>query len=201
MLGSHNEAYERVRGLMASETLFDISREPQKVRDQYGPTQFGEQAWSPAGWSKRACRSSAWHGPGGTATARTSRPIRKWSPSSTTSWRRCSTTSRARPAGEHAGDHARRVRPHAGDQPEPGPRPLRHGLERHPLRLRHQRRLRLRQDRRQRPLVVDGQVGPAELFATIYQALGIDHQKQYMLGSRPIPLTDVGTEAIREVLA
>jgi uncharacterized protein (DUF1501 family) len=49
--------------------------------------------------------------------------------------------------------------------------------------------------------VVDGQVGPAELFATIYQALGIDHQKQYMLGSRPIPLTETGTEAIREVLA
>ena len=29
---------------MASESLFDISREPQKVRDQFGPTQFGEQA-------------------------------------------------------------------------------------------------------------------------------------------------------------
>src|SRR5262249_3546625 len=43
-LGSHNVAYQRVRGLMASETLFDIAREPQKVRDRYGPTQFGEQA-------------------------------------------------------------------------------------------------------------------------------------------------------------
>src|SRR5207248_6102321 len=43
-LGSHNVAYHRVRGLMASETLFDITREPQKVRDRYGPTQFGEQA-------------------------------------------------------------------------------------------------------------------------------------------------------------
>ncbi len=43
-LGGHNVAYERVRGLMASEALFDISREPQQVRDRYGPTQFGEQA-------------------------------------------------------------------------------------------------------------------------------------------------------------
>ena len=43
--------------------------------------------------------------------------------------------------------------------------------------------------------VVDGEVGPAELFATIYQALGIDHQKQYMVGSRPVPLTETGTEA------
>ena len=29
---------------MASETLFDVTKEPQKVRDAYGPTQFGEQA-------------------------------------------------------------------------------------------------------------------------------------------------------------
>ena len=29
---------------MASEKLFDISQEPQAVRDLYGPTQFGEQA-------------------------------------------------------------------------------------------------------------------------------------------------------------
>jgi len=43
-LGSHNQAYERVRGIMASEKLFDISQEPQKIRDKYGSTQFGEQA-------------------------------------------------------------------------------------------------------------------------------------------------------------
>jgi Protein of unknown function (DUF1501) len=43
VMGSHNEAYERVRGIMASETLFDITKEPQKVRDRYGPTQFGQQ--------------------------------------------------------------------------------------------------------------------------------------------------------------
>ena len=49
--------------------------------------------------------------------------------------------------------------------------------------------------------MVDGQVGPAELFATIYQALGIDHQKEYMVGARPVPLTDAGTEPVRAVLA
>ena len=42
-MNSQGEAYERVRGLMASEKLFDISQEPQKVRDRYGKTQFGEQ--------------------------------------------------------------------------------------------------------------------------------------------------------------
>ena len=49
--------------------------------------------------------------------------------------------------------------------------------------------------------VVDGEVGAAELFATIYNALGIDHQHQYWLGSRPIPLTDIGCEPIKEILA
>lgn len=42
-MNSQNEAYERVRGIMASESLFDLSKESQKTRDKYGPTQFGEQ--------------------------------------------------------------------------------------------------------------------------------------------------------------
>ena len=43
-VGSHNQAYARVRGLMSSEKLFDIEQEPASVRDKYGPTQFGQQA-------------------------------------------------------------------------------------------------------------------------------------------------------------
>jgi hypothetical protein len=43
-VGSHNTAYARVRGLMSSEKLFDIEDEPQKIRDRYGPTQFAQQA-------------------------------------------------------------------------------------------------------------------------------------------------------------
>lgn len=44
VVGSHNQAYARVRGLMASEKLFDVEQESQKMRDRYGKTQFGEQA-------------------------------------------------------------------------------------------------------------------------------------------------------------
>ena len=40
---SHTSAYQRVRGLMSSEALFDVAQEPQAMRDKYGPTQFGEQ--------------------------------------------------------------------------------------------------------------------------------------------------------------
>jgi uncharacterized protein (DUF1501 family) len=43
-LASHGAAYARVRGLMANEHLFDISKEPACVRDRYGHSLFGQQA-------------------------------------------------------------------------------------------------------------------------------------------------------------
>jgi hypothetical protein len=49
--------------------------------------------------------------------------------------------------------------------------------------------------------VVEGEVGAPQIFATIYRALGINHHKNYHVGSRPVPLTDPGTQPIREVLA
>ena len=49
--------------------------------------------------------------------------------------------------------------------------------------------------------VVDGEVGAAELFATVYQALGISHEKNYHVGQRPVPLTEPGTKPIWAVLA
>ena len=41
---SHAQAYARVHGLMSSEDLFDISKEPAAIREKYGPTLFGQQA-------------------------------------------------------------------------------------------------------------------------------------------------------------
>jgi hypothetical protein len=49
--------------------------------------------------------------------------------------------------------------------------------------------------------VIEGEASAGDLFATILAALGIDHQHEYMLGARPIPLADFGTNPIREVLA
>jgi uncharacterized protein (DUF1501 family) len=49
--------------------------------------------------------------------------------------------------------------------------------------------------------VADGEINAARLFATIYRALGINHTRNYYVGSRPVPLTDPGTEPIRDVLA
>jgi hypothetical protein len=49
--------------------------------------------------------------------------------------------------------------------------------------------------------VKEGKVGAAEVFATILQAVGLDHQQHYQVGSRPVPFTDIGTKPIKEVLA
>ena len=43
-LSSYEGAFSRVRGLMGSADLFDIEKEPQKMRDRYGPTAFGKHA-------------------------------------------------------------------------------------------------------------------------------------------------------------
>lgn len=40
----YNNVYARVRGLMKSDSLFDLDQEPAKVRDDYGPTDFGQHA-------------------------------------------------------------------------------------------------------------------------------------------------------------
>ena len=49
--------------------------------------------------------------------------------------------------------------------------------------------------------VADGEKGAGELFATILEAVGVPHDKDYYVGSRPIPLVNPGIEPIREVLS
>ena len=49
--------------------------------------------------------------------------------------------------------------------------------------------------------VVEGEASAADLFATILSALGIDHEHEYMVGSRPVPMADFGSTPIKDVLA
>jgi Protein of unknown function (DUF1501) len=50
--------------------------------------------------------------------------------------------------------------------------------------------------------VAENRVKVPRFFATIFQALGIDHQKEYPAhDGRPIPLTEYGTRPVAEVLA
>jgi len=202
VLGSHNVAYERVRGLMASESLFDITREPPKVRDLFGPTQFGEQVLV----ARRLVE----------AGVPFVRVARAWWDSHGQNFE---THQEMVPELDHVmaallDDLKARgllettlviTLAEFGRTPEINP-----SLGRDHFATAWSATLsgggirggsvHGKTDATGRA-VVDGETGPAALFATIYQALGIDHQKQYMVGARPVPLTEPGTEPIREVLA
>jgi hypothetical protein len=201
-LGSHNEAYQRVRGLMASEKLFDVAQEPQKMRDLYGPTQFGEQVLV----ARRLVE-------GGVPFVRVGRA---WWDSHGQNFE---THQEMVPELDHV---------MAALLDDLGQR----GLLEHTLVITLAEFGRtpainpsLGRDHFASAWsatlsgcgvqggavygktdatgnrVVDGEVGAAQLFATIYRALGINHQKNYYVGSRPVPLTDPGTKPIKEVLA
>ena len=201
-LESHNQAYRRVSGIMANERLFDIEQEPQRIRDMYGPTLFGRQALA----ARRLCEA-------GVPFVRVGRA---WWDSHSQNFEshqemvpeldnvmatllddledrgllRNTLVITLAEFGRTPSINSSLGRDHFasawsttlsgcgvrggtvyGRSDESGNR------------------------------VAEGEVNAARLFATIYRALGINHNKNYYLGARPIPLTDPGTEPIREVLA
>ena len=201
-LGSHNVAYERVRGLMASESLFDISKESKKTREMYGPTQFGEQALA----ARRLIE----------AGVPFVKVARAWWDSHGQNFE---THQELVPELDHVMStllddlQARGLLESTlvvtlaefGRTPSINP-----SLGRDHFASAWSATISgggikggsvYGKTDAKGEHVIDGEIGAAELFATIYQALGIDHEKAYRVGSRPVPLTDPGTEPIAEVLA
>ncbi len=201
-LGSHNEAYARVRGLMASEHLFDISSEPQKIRDKYGPSLFAQQALI----ARRLIEA-------GTPFVKVSRAW--WDSHGQNFETHLELVSEL--------DHVMSVLLDDLEQrgmlentlvitlAEFGRTPnINPSLGRDHFARAWSASLSgcgvaggsaFGKTDDDGQYVVDGEVGAAQLFATIYNALGIDHEHEYWLGSRPIPLTDIGSKPIKEVLA
>lgn len=202
LVGSHNEAYERVRGLMASETLFDISKEPQKVRDRYGPTQFGRQALI----ARRLVE----------AGVPFVRVARAWWDSHGQNFE---THQEMVPELDHV------MATLIDDLTERGlmedvmvltlaefgrtPR-INASLGRDHFASAWSCTLTgcgakggavwgKSDDKGER--VIDGEVDAATLFATIYTALGINPHKNYYVGSRPVPLVDAHAEPIEDLIA
>jgi hypothetical protein len=201
-LASHTEAYQRVRGLMASETLFDISKEPQAMRDKYGPTLFGEQVLV----ARRLIEA-------GVPFVRVGRA---WWDSHGQNFE---THQELVPELDHV------MAALVDDLKD-------RGLLEHTLIITLSEFGRtpginasLGRDHfasawstsltgcgikggacygKSDPTgnrVVDGEIGAAQLFATIYRALGINPHKNYYVGARPVPLTEPGTKEVKEVLA
>jgi hypothetical protein len=201
-IGSHNSAYQRVRGLMASEKLFDISLEPQKMRDKYGPTQFGEQVLM----ARRLVEAGvpfvkigrAWWDSHG-QNFETHREL-------------CADLDHVMSALlDDLDDRGMLENTLVITLGEFGRTPnINASLGRDHFARAWSASLsgcgvkggtvygKTDEDGQH---VADGEIGAGELFATIFEALGIHHETEYYLGSRPIPITDFGCQPVKEILA
>jgi len=200
-LNSHNVAYERVRGIMASEKLFDIREEPQKIRDKYGPTQFGEQCLI----ARRLVEA-------GVPFVRVSRA---WWDSHGQNFE---THQEMVPELDHVmstliddlGDRGLLEDTMVVTLAEFGRTPgINASLGRDHFASAWSMTMTgggakggavwgktdAKGDK-----VVDQEVNAGTLFATLYESLGIKHDKNYYLGQRPVPLVDPGFEPIEQLL-
>ncbi len=200
-LGSHNEAYQRVRGLMASDKLFDVSQESDKVRDQYGRGQFGEQTLIArrlieAGVPFVRVNRAWWDSHGQNFETH-----QEMVPELDQVMAALVDDLKDRGLLEHTlivtlaefgrtpSINSSLGRDHFASAWSStltgcGIKPGVYGKS-DPLGNK----------------VIEGECDAAKLFATIYSALGINPHKNYYLGARPVPLVEPGTEAIKEVLA
>lgn len=200
-IASHAEAYSRVRGLMASDKLFDISQEPQSIRDKYGPTLFGQQALV----ARRLVEA-------GVPFVKVSRAW--WDSHGQNFETHLELVSELDNVMSALLDdlHDRGLLDHTlvvtlsefGRTPQ-----INSSLGRDHFANAWSATLSGAGVRRGSVYgktdddglnVVEGKIGAPELFATMFTALGLDHQKAYHVGARPVPLTQPGTQIVRELL-
>jgi uncharacterized protein (DUF1501 family) len=201
-MSSQNEAYQRVRGIMASEKLFDITQEPQRVRDKYGPTQFAEQVLI----ARRLVEAGvpfvrvgrAWWDSHGQNFETHQEMVPELDHVMATliddlkdrgllddvmivtlaEFGRTPQINSSLGRDHFASAWSATITGGGGIQGgsvygKTDPKGL---------------------------TVIDGEVDAGSLFATIYAALGINPHKNYYVGSRPIPLVNPGVEPVRAVL-
>jgi hypothetical protein len=198
---SHAQAYARVHGLMSSEELFDISKEPQKMRDKYGPTLFGQQALM----ARRMVEA-------GVPFVRVSRA---WWDSHTQNFE---THQELSPEFDHVmatllddlKERGLLERTLVVAMGEFGRTPdINSQLGRDHFAAAWSAAMfgcgikpgavfgKTDADGKK---VVEDEVGAGELFATILKAVGIDHKKEYKVGARPVPLVNPGIQPISKIL-
>jgi len=201
-VNSQNSAYQRVRGLMSSDHLFDIDREPAAMRTKYGPTQFGQQCLiarrlSEAGTPFVKVARAWWDSHG--QNFETHREL-------------CADLDHSMSALlDDLNDRGLLESTLVITLGEFGRTPHINGsLGRDHFASAWSCTLSgcgikggsvYGKTDAKGETVVEGEIGAADLFATILKAVGIEHDKEYMLGARPIPLSDFGAEPVQDVLA
>ncbi|MBM79539.1 MAG: hypothetical protein CMJ78_02960 [Planctomycetaceae bacterium] len=201
-VGSHTSAYQRVRGLMASEKLFDIEQEPAKVREMYGPRQFAEQcliarrlveAGTPFVKVARAWWDS--HGQNFETHQELCADLDHAMSTLLTDLkdRGLLETTLVITLAEFG--RTPNINPSLGRD---------HFANAWSMSLSGcgiKGGTFYGKTDPDGQTVVDGETKSGDVFATIFRALGIDHEKEYHIGARPIPIVDFGCKAIEEVLA
>lgn len=201
-VSSHNQAYQRVRGIMASEKLFDIEQEPLEMRAKYGPTQFGEQCLIArrlveAGVPFVKVARAWWDSHGQNFETHLELVTELDHVMST-----LIDDLQDRGLLEHTliitlGEFGR----------TPG---INSSLGRDHFASAWSSSLTgcgvkggavYGKTDADGQTVVDGEIKAGELFATIFEAVGIDSKKEYQIGARPVPIVDFGAKPIRDVLA
>jgi uncharacterized protein (DUF1501 family) len=199
---SHASAYQRVRGLMSSEALFDIQQEPQAMRDKYGPTQFGEQCLIArrlveAGVPFVKVARAWWDSHG--QNFETHLEL-------VTELDHVMSTLIDDLADRGLLEHTLIITlGEFGRTPN-----INSSLGRDHFATAWSASLTgcgvkggavygKTDDDGQK--VIDGECKSGDLFATIFEAVGIDHKLEYHVGARPIPITDFGCGPIRSILA
>lgn len=201
VVDSHMSAYQRVRGLMSSEELFNVENEPEDVRARYGPTQFGEQCLI----ARRLVE----------AGVPFVKVARAWWDSHgqnfETHQELCADLDHCMSVllddlherglldntlvitlgefGRTPGINASLGRDHFANA-------WSCSLSGHGIRGG----VAYGKTSPEGDTVVEGEVNAGDLFATILQALGIDHEHEYMVGARPVPMADFGSTPVKEVL-
>ncbi|HUG89443.1 MAG TPA: DUF1501 domain-containing protein [Planctomycetaceae bacterium] len=201
-VASQNSAYQRVRGLMASERLFDVAQEPATMRAQYGPTQFGEQCLV----ARRLVEAGvpfvkvgrAWWDSHG-QNFETHREL-------------CADLDHVMSALiddlqdrgllEHTllitlGEFGRTPKINASLGRDHFASAWSCSLTGCGIRGG----TAFGASDADGQTVADGEIGAGDLFATIFSALGIDPHTEYYVGARPIPITDFGSQPVKDVLA
>ena len=201
-INSHETAYERVRGLMASDHLFDVEREPQAMRDAYGPTQFGRQCLVArrlveAGVPFVKVARAWWDSHGQNFETHRELCADLDHCMSTLlddlKQRGLLETTLVITLGEFGrtpkinGSLGRDHFANAWSCTLSGC-----GIQGGTV---------FGKTDADGQTVIDGEMNAGDLFATIFAALGIPPDKEYMVGSRPIPIADFGSEPCEEVLS
>lgn len=202
IVGSHNSAYQRVRGLMASEKLFDLEQEPESVRAKYGPTQFAQQCLIArrlveAGVPFVKVARAWWDSHG--QNFETHREL-------------CADLDHAMAMLlDDLKDRGLLDNTLVLTFGEFGRTPtINASLGRDHFASAWSATLSgcgvkggvaFGKSDEDGHKVADGEVGAGDFFATVLAALGIDPKKEYSLGSRPVPLSDFGAKPIKDVLA